>query len=130
MSYTPTNWETGDIVTAQKLNKIETGVEDISKNPEFVIINFTETSNNSKIQADISIEDINEEVINNPLGSKIFLCHFQTIVQDATLGSTVIASHWSFLHYATGIYFVNFNNITYTISSTPSMNPYIWSKQS
>ena len=26
MSYTPTNWQTGDIVTADKLNKLENGV--------------------------------------------------------------------------------------------------------
>lgn len=26
MSYTPTQWETGDIVTAEKLNKLENGV--------------------------------------------------------------------------------------------------------
>lgn len=26
MSYTPTNWETGDTITAEKLNKLEQGV--------------------------------------------------------------------------------------------------------
>lgn len=26
MAYTPTNWQTGDIVTAEKLNKLENGV--------------------------------------------------------------------------------------------------------
>lgn len=26
MSYTPTNWQTGDIITAEKLNKLEVGV--------------------------------------------------------------------------------------------------------
>ena len=30
MSYTPTEWQTGDIVTADKLNKLETGVEDMN----------------------------------------------------------------------------------------------------
>lgn len=28
MSYTPTNWKTGDIVTSEKLNKLENGVAD------------------------------------------------------------------------------------------------------
>ena len=28
MSYTPTNWENGDIITAEKLNKLENGVAD------------------------------------------------------------------------------------------------------
>lgn len=27
MSYTPTNWQTGDTITAEKLNNIETGIE-------------------------------------------------------------------------------------------------------
>lgn len=27
MSYTKTNWQTGDVITAEKLNKIENGVE-------------------------------------------------------------------------------------------------------
>ena len=27
MSYTPINWQTGDIITAEKLNNIEEGVE-------------------------------------------------------------------------------------------------------
>jgi len=30
MSYTPTEWQTGDIVTANKLNKLENGVEDMN----------------------------------------------------------------------------------------------------
>lgn len=28
MSYTPTNWKTGDVVTSSKLNKLENGVAD------------------------------------------------------------------------------------------------------
>lgn len=30
MSYTPTTWRTGDTVTAQKMNKLENGVGDLS----------------------------------------------------------------------------------------------------
>ena len=32
MAYTPTEWQTGDIVTAEKLNKIEGGIEECSSN--------------------------------------------------------------------------------------------------
>lgn len=28
MAYTPTEWETGDVITAEKLNKIEAGIGD------------------------------------------------------------------------------------------------------
>lgn len=31
MSYTPTNWQTGDTVTAQKLNKMEQGIAEVAK---------------------------------------------------------------------------------------------------
>lgn len=34
MSYTPTNWQTGDIITAEKLNKLENGVIDSSGSGE------------------------------------------------------------------------------------------------
>lgn len=30
MTYTKTNWQTGDVITAEKLNKLENGVEDAS----------------------------------------------------------------------------------------------------
>lgn len=30
MAYTPTNWECGDVVTAEKLNKLEEAVENLS----------------------------------------------------------------------------------------------------
>lgn len=39
MSYVPTEWETGDIVTAEKLNKLENGLSTVSNN--IVIVNAT-----------------------------------------------------------------------------------------
>lgn len=39
MSYTPTEWNTGDIVTAEKLNKVESGLSTVSNN--IVIVNTT-----------------------------------------------------------------------------------------
>lgn len=32
MSYTPTNWQSGDVVTSEKLNKLENGVENADAN--------------------------------------------------------------------------------------------------
>lgn len=29
MSYTPTNWQTGDVITAEKLNNMEAGIGDL-----------------------------------------------------------------------------------------------------
>ena len=34
MAYTPTNWNTGDIITAEKLNKLEAGVENEQVGPQ------------------------------------------------------------------------------------------------
>lgn len=39
MSYTPTNWQTGDTITAEKLNKIESGIEDA-----VMVVNVTQQS--------------------------------------------------------------------------------------
>ena len=37
MSYTKTNWQTGDVITAEKLNKLENGVEAASNGSIFYI---------------------------------------------------------------------------------------------
>lgn len=39
MAYTPTNWQTGDVITAEKLNKLEGGVAD-SFAPFIVNVSF------------------------------------------------------------------------------------------
>jgi hypothetical protein len=41
MSYTPTNWQTGDTVTAEKLNKMESGIQ-TAVDP--FIVNLTPTA--------------------------------------------------------------------------------------
>ena len=55
MSYTKTTWQTGDTVTAEKLNNIENGIEDIytDDNPIFVVIEDADTSTLSKTYAEI-----------------------------------------------------------------------------
>ena len=41
MSYTPTNWQTGDTVTAEKLNKMEDGIENAN---DVFVVTFTPTA--------------------------------------------------------------------------------------
>lgn len=43
MSYEPTNWQTGDVVTSQKLNKLEQGVADAGGGGGFLVVNMTMT---------------------------------------------------------------------------------------
>ena len=63
MSYTPTVWTTGDIVTAEKLNKMEGGIEDAnegggsSDSPIFyVTISYDETT--GEPESDKTFEEI------------------------------------------------------------------------
>ena len=44
MAYTPTEWKNGDVITAEKLNKIEDGITDASSGSEVFIITFTNNS--------------------------------------------------------------------------------------
>lgn len=55
MAYTPTAWETGDVVTAAKLNKIEGGV-DTANNP--FIVTLTPTSEDFSGTMDKTIAEI------------------------------------------------------------------------
>lgn len=54
MSYTPTEWKTGDVITAEKLNNMESGIGD---NASLNIIFYKE---NDKWKSNKTIEEINE----------------------------------------------------------------------
>ena len=59
MGYTPTNWNTGDVVTAQKLNKIENALNnDFSINPTGcgIFKAFFDDNDNTKINTEICLE--------------------------------------------------------------------------
>ena len=60
MSYTPTNWQTGDTITAEKLNKLEEGVAAVS-NYDLV---FTTTSD-SKTADGLSFEELYQKGTRN-----------------------------------------------------------------
>lgn len=46
MSYEPTNWQTGDVVTSAKLNKLEQGVANAGGGGEPVVIHFSSGEGN------------------------------------------------------------------------------------
>lgn len=54
MTYTPTNWQTGDVVTADKLNKLENGVEKSVVTDAVVHITFDSWENLAEGIADIA----------------------------------------------------------------------------
>lgn len=60
MAYTPTNWQTGDVVTAERLNKLEGGVASLS-NYDIVF-----TATNDSVTADgLSFEDLYQKGAEN-----------------------------------------------------------------
>jgi len=61
MSYTKTTWEDGDIITATKLNKIETGIYDNSLGFGGAII-INETSSNNTYTLDKRWQEIHDAI--------------------------------------------------------------------
>lgn len=73
MSYTPTQWETGDIVTAEKLNKLENGVAAAGSGGA-LFVNMTE-------DGDASVLDKTWKEIDDALadGTPVFIMEVETI---------------------------------------------------
>ena len=61
--YTPTNWKSGDVITAEKLNKIENAIPPL-------IVTETETGNNYEHTIGVSYNDIYAAILN---GQSVFL---------------------------------------------------------
>ena len=64
MSYTPTEWKTGDIVTSTKLNKLEQGVANASGGA--LVVEAT-TQNGTDFTADITIGELYEAALTGPV---------------------------------------------------------------
>lgn len=56
MSYTPTEWQTGDTITAEKLNKMENGIQN-ANNP--FIVTLTPTAQDFSGTMDKTVAEIN-----------------------------------------------------------------------
>ena len=56
MAYTPTEWKNGDVITAEKLNKIENGIKDIPNDDFYITITYV----NSEVTMDKTFEEITE----------------------------------------------------------------------
>lgn len=57
MSYTPTNWQAGDTITAEKLNNMENGIEN-ANNP--FLVTLTPTAQDYSGTMDKTVAEINE----------------------------------------------------------------------
>lgn len=58
MSYTPTNWQNGDTITAEKLNKMEGGIESANAPNAPFVVTLTPTSLNYSGEMDKTVAEI------------------------------------------------------------------------
>lgn len=93
MSYTPTNWQTGDTVTAEKLNKMEAGIE--LANDAFVIT-LTPTEQDFSGTIDKTYDEIVASVNS---GVKIFFKFASALypVNEIIINSSLITVGGTFL---------------------------------
>ena len=76
MSYTPTNWQTGDTVTAEKLNKMESGIAAAAADP-FVITCTPTAQDFSGVMDKTPLEireayDSNKKIVFRFAGSNVY----------------------------------------------------------
>ncbi len=59
MSYTPTNWQTGDIITAPKLNNMETGIVNASSGGDVIaVLAFTYNDTTHEVTASMTPDEV------------------------------------------------------------------------
>lgn len=64
-AYTPTEWATGDTITAEKLNNIENGVDSVTDGVSTLSARkITVTYDNNQYEADITLEELVDIVKN------------------------------------------------------------------
>lgn len=70
MAYTPTEWETGDVITAEKLNKMESGIA--ANSAGMIIPTFTPVSA-VEASCDVSLSDLLNAITSGTGGLIAFL---------------------------------------------------------
>lgn len=78
MSYTPTEWKTGDVVTSAKLNKLEQGVADAGGGGALVVEFTYNASDTTYTSTSLASDVITAFFAGTPV-----MCHFPS-VEDST----------------------------------------------
>lgn len=95
MSYEPTNWKTGDVVTSAKLNKLEEGVAtaggggltvSITQDGEYLLLNKTYTDVLSAVNAGKNIDFIMQSVTSQGSTSRSFFVMSQLLEREGVYG--------------------------------------------
>ncbi len=63
MAYTPTEWKSGDVITAEKLNNIEEGISE-NNSDLFMLVNAETVDNNTLTAIDKTFDEIANFIIN------------------------------------------------------------------
>ena len=91
MSYSPTNWQTGDTVTAEKLNNMETGIENAAN---AFIVTLTPTALDYSGVMDKTLAEIHEAYMAN---KRIF---FKVVAQGVVnIAPCSLQTHFSGYEY-------------------------------
>lgn len=98
MSYTPTNWQTGDTVTAERLNKMEGGIE-LANDP--FVVTLTPTAQDLSGTMDKTPDEIDAAIRNAN----------HIIFEIPSLGGKVEATQ--FLYYPSNDHYIAYANLTF-----------------
>lgn len=89
MTYNPTNWKRGDVVTSEKLNNIENGISSIPANVTFLNIEFASGENNSftVVHTDFDADEVFQKIFDYNSGEKTEnFPSFVVVATNPTLG--------------------------------------------
>lgn len=115
MSYEKHTWQTGETITAEKLNNLEDGVAS-NGGDVFFIVEFVEGTESNKPIADKTTT----EIINAMNSGKMVIGHFRVSINETLL----IADNTSFINYDTGVLSCIFNGKT--CRTNESSTSYEW----
>lgn len=106
MSYTPTNWKKGDIVTSAKLNNMEDGIKD----NEHIVAEFLEDETSVNIGTNLSMLELSNLKIITPSDTdspktihSIIFCEERDDLADADYNLSVTEGVYFTYSSATGV---------------------------
>ena len=99
MAYTPTNWQNGDVVTAEKMNKLENGVTNADKGALVVNVvdsvldkTWQEIHDAFVVGTNIIVHSVDESRIHEQLVMEIAVDSLENLYMVGTHGAAFIAN--------------------------------------
>lgn len=118
MSYQPTEWTTGDVVTPQKLNKIEDGIQaveasvgEVAASVEEVAVSVQELENTNKDILVINVSETNSMYTMDKTAQEIIEAFPNCIVKEGARTNQMFYYEYDDSRY-------NFSTMSYTYSAS------------